>query len=330
MKNVNDIRVEMVRVVGDLAPFVKIDYVDTDAQEHSGLLIVDSCCVHNILFGKRASILGLVYNPTNETVSIGTIANTKVTTSVGKVAFTFEGGQFVEPFCISDNDNDIPSHVGDLPIIGILGNLFLQKFNLSIDYSNYTLHTSNACTESMPISDCDFFFPMEIGLKNYGLPILSLRQDGKEVVALADTGSTNNVLSSQVITELGFDCQYLKTTDAVAGVKGCVEAKDAVMSFCLLTLTEDDKDEVSHKDVFKVLPHTLISPEEGQCDENGNQLPPVVSLIGSPFMSRENWVLDFGAKIIYRRKTDKPKKWNVRVRVYQTVKSIFPFFEISY
>jgi len=54
-----------------------------------------------------------------------------------------------------------------------------------------------------------------------------------------------------------------------------------------------------------VLPHTLLSTEEGQCDENGNELPPIVSLIGSPFMSRENWVLDFGARIIYKRKAEK-------------------------
>ena len=139
MKNEKDIKVKMVRVVGDLAPFVKIYCVDNDAQEYSGLLVVDSCSIHNILFGKRANILGLVYNPNDETISIGTIANKNVAKSVGKVAFTFEGKQFIEPFCISDNDNYIPSNVGGLPIIGILGNLFLQNYNLSIDYSNTTL-----------------------------------------------------------------------------------------------------------------------------------------------------------------------------------------------
>ena len=161
------------------------------------------------------------------------------------------------------------------------------------------------------MSACDFFFPMEIGLKNYGLPVLSLRQAGKEIVALADSGATDNILSLHAITETGLDCEYLETTDSIVGMVGSVESKDTVMNFCLLTLTEDDIDEVSHRDAFKVLPHTLVSPEKGKCDDNGNLLPPVEGIIGSPFMAKENWVLDFGAKIIYRRKVENTFDWNV-------------------
>ena len=311
MKKDRQIRMQMVRVVGDLAPFVKIDYIDSEAQDHSALLLVDSCSCDNILFVESACSLGLVYTLTDKTIDIDTITNTKLSTSIGRFAFAFEGGQFVEPFCICDGKNNLPKRVGDMPIVGILGNIFLQKYNLAIDFSDYTLHTSNASQEAFSMSACDFFFPMEIGLKNYGLPVLSLRQAGKEIVALADSGATDNILSLHAITETGLDCEYLETTDSIVGMVGSVESKDTVMNFCLLTLTEDDIDEVSHRDAFKVLPHTLVSPEKGKCDDNGNLLPPVEGIIGSPFMAKENWVLDFGAKIIYRRKVENTFDWNV-------------------
>ncbi|SDL93762.1 hypothetical protein SAMN04487899_11054 [Segatella bryantii] len=38
MKIEKDIRVEMVRMEGDVAPFVQVDYMDKEAQEHTGLM----------------------------------------------------------------------------------------------------------------------------------------------------------------------------------------------------------------------------------------------------------------------------------------------------
>jgi hypothetical protein len=46
-----------------------------------------------------------------------------------------------------------------------------------------------------------------------------------------------------------------------------------------------------------------MTPPEGQCDANGKQLPPIEALISSSFMAKQGWVLDFGAEIIYRRKS---------------------------
>ena len=39
MKKENDIRVSMYRVKGDAAPFVLVDYMDKDAQEHTGVMM---------------------------------------------------------------------------------------------------------------------------------------------------------------------------------------------------------------------------------------------------------------------------------------------------
>ena len=54
MKKENDIRVSMYRVKGDAAPFVLVDYMDKDAQEHTGVMMLDSGCMGNILSNKMA------------------------------------------------------------------------------------------------------------------------------------------------------------------------------------------------------------------------------------------------------------------------------------
>ena len=60
MKKESDIRVEMFRVQGDFAPFVKVDYMDKDAQEHTGLMLLDSGSTSNVLFSEMAERLGII------------------------------------------------------------------------------------------------------------------------------------------------------------------------------------------------------------------------------------------------------------------------------
>lgn len=171
MKNKNDFRVQMMRVVGDLAPFVEIKYCDNEAKEHTALMVVDSCSCHNILIGARASKHGAVLQVEEGSMNIGGAGNEMVTTRLAQFHFVLGGEQFHESFCIKDGDIQIPSEIDGKPIIGIIGNLFMQQYRLAIDYSNYTLHSSNVSPANLPISTCDFFFPMEIGLERYGLPV---------------------------------------------------------------------------------------------------------------------------------------------------------------
>ena len=313
MKNQTNFRVQMMRVKGDLAPFAQVDFVDQDAKEHTALMVVDSCSCHNILFGFRAQQHGLVMQAEEGTMNIECAGNEMVTTNLAKFYFVLGGEQFHESFCIMDGEVNIPKKVDELPIVGVLGNIFMQQHNLAIDYSDYTLHTSDVSPENLPISDCDFFFPMEIGLERYGVPVLAVRQNGNDLVAMADTGATNNMIASQTIEDNGFECQVLDTTDVVSGIAGSAAVKDAMVRFSLLTLTEDDTEVVHHEDSFKLTSEYMITPEEGKCDKNGVQLPPVVGVIGSPFMAKEGWVLDFGVKYIYKRKVVKPVEMIARV-----------------
>ena len=75
MKSNNNFKVQMLRVKGDLAPFVKVEYVDHDANEHSALMVVDSCSCHKILIGARAEQHGVVWQTEEGTMNIGGAGN---------------------------------------------------------------------------------------------------------------------------------------------------------------------------------------------------------------------------------------------------------------
>ena len=52
-------RVQMMRVEGgNWFPFVEVGYVDQEGNEHTALMVVDSCSCNNVLFGTRAEKQG--------------------------------------------------------------------------------------------------------------------------------------------------------------------------------------------------------------------------------------------------------------------------------
>ena len=306
-----DFKVKMYRVVDDLAPFVEIGYVNKDGQEQTGLMVLDSGSCQNVLFGIRAEKLGLVYEKTEQTVTICTLGNETTETRVANYSFVMEGVEFHEPFCFNENEIHFPSRVGDLPIIGILGNIFMQLNSLAIDYENHTLHTSNVSPANLPISDCDFFFPMEIGLKHYGVPVLAIRQNGEDIAVMADTGSSGNTMAMPAIKEYDFDCQEIGKEDVITGLNSSMEAKEVKLKYNLLTLTDGDPKEVSFESSFLTIPNYPLVYEKKTSEDSDKQ--PVVGIIGSPFMAAHGWVLDFGVKYIYKRKADKPVEMIARV-----------------
>lgn len=306
-ENKKDIRVEMFRIVGDMAPLIKVDYMDNNAEEHSGLFLLDSGSNDNFLCANMAGCIGNHSKVEGQTGHVYTINGDYMSVDYVRFSFAFGGNQFHDVFGMSDVC--LPEIAGDLQIIGILGQEFMLKHQLVIDYSNFTIHTSDVSPKNLSISDCDFFTPMNVGLKYYNMPLVSMYQNGKEIMVLADTGASYNVLSSQAIKDYGFECQLAERIETITGLAGGVEMKEAMVNFHLLTMKGDRVVGIFHHDLFKVSPHYIYTPQEGLCDEDGEQLQPVEAIICSPFMAKEGWVLDFGAKIIYkRRKTESLKE----------------------
>lgn len=45
----------------------------------------------------------------------------------------------------------------------------------------------------------------------------------------------------------------------------------------------------------------IVLLEDGEYYEDGNLLPPVDGMVGSPFMAKQKWVIDFGCMHIIRK-----------------------------
>ena len=292
-------RVEMFRVVGDLAPFVEVGFADKDGRERIGLFLLDSGSTTNLLSCDMLDRIGALCELEKGT-RILSIAHDFYNAKNVRFSFALGGKQFTDIFSVSRES--LPVKVKGMDFLGILGISFLIQHELVIDYHDYTLHTSDVSPENLSTSDCDFFFPMGIGLQFYNLPVLPVSQDGIELVTLVDTGSTNNMIAEQALNDCGFDYERTAGEDVMQGVIGQIEVKEAMVSFNILSLLDDDFVKLCRKELFSIMPCNVFTPKEGQCDTNGEQLPPIEMLIGSPFMAKERWILDFGAQIIYRRK----------------------------
>lgn len=174
MMKENSMEVKMFRVVDDVAVFVQVAYMDKDAQELDGLFLLDSGSTFNILSNIMSDRIGKLCK-LGEKTSILSIAQEVI--AAENARFSLGGKQFTEAFSVSAQC--LPVNVKGMDVIGILGIPFFIRHRLVIDYHNYTLHTSEASPDNLCITDCEFFFPMEIGLHFNYLPVLSIKQNGK-------------------------------------------------------------------------------------------------------------------------------------------------------
>ena len=294
VKAKRNINVEICRVEGDLAPFVKVDYVDKYAEEHTGLMVMDTGSNVNVLSSEVDKYIGDLcrYQDSNLDITDG-LGGVEIPDYV-HFSFAFGGMQYNEDFAISGDW--LLGSVGDLPIIGILGNNFMQKHGLAIDYSDFTVHTSNISHATLCAADCDFMFPMEIGLENYGLPVLAIHHGETDAAVIADTGCTTNVVSTHCINQCNLKCEYTNETSPLRGLNGRSEANVANVHFNLLTLAEDGVKGVPFHDFFLVVNQSFATAFRSKKHQ------PIEGLIGSPFMAKRGWTLDFAQKVIYKRK----------------------------
>ena len=300
MKKEIDIRVNLYRVKGDAAPFVLVDYMDKDAQEHTGVMMLDSGCMGNILSHEMTNSIGPLCRIEEEGTKLYSIAHEVTEAENVQFSFALGGIQFREHFCITPKE--MPIHIKGMQVVGILGLRFMLSYGIAIDYSDFSCHTTMVTPETLSISDCDFFFPMEPGLKSYGLPVVAFTQNDKDIVVLADSGATNNMIAEPTIVEHNFHCYRTNEKDVMNGITGSVEVEEAIVKFALLSVTEDDVKKISCHSNFYLSQDYIFVPSKDYCDGDIEGLPPVEALIGSPFMARQGWVLDFGAMVIYKRK----------------------------
>lgn len=301
MKNDKKIDVNMYAVENDNAVFVEVSVFDKEAQEHTGLFLVDSGCTGNKL---STSIMkkGFAFQQTTmqETQTIG---NQIVEEVVFSYPFTMGGCRFDEEFTLLDGD--LLPKVGDMPILGILGNIFLQKHSLAVDLSSHRVYTSDVSHHNLSISDCSYFFSMIPGLKSYGVPVVPIKSNDGESIAIVDTGCTNLIIAEGALDKIPDNIMYNGMITEIHSIAGTMNCKEGDLPLCILGFPEQGEDwkEYPVSETVAVAPvKTILSVGNGMESDEEHSIPEVDVLLGSPFIASAGWILDFGAKIIYRRK----------------------------
>lgn len=279
-------------------PFVKVEYLDQDAKEHAALLMIDSGSDVNVVFkNKLDSLCYKEVKNEHKHMLNGLGGDAKEVEDV-ELNFTLSTLMCHETFCVSDVVYPLQL---EYPVIGLLGNLFLSKYNLALDYGDLTIHTSKVTPENLDANDCDYFFHMELGRKNYHLPVVFMKLNEKKIVAIADSGSTDNMVAAKSLADSHVLFDYLGDGDTMYGATGEVKTKLGRIPFSLVSATADGEKELKKVAIFKIPLDYIWSPQ--LVDEDGDKLPPIEAVLCSSFMASQGWVLDFGEQIIYKRRS---------------------------
>ena len=303
MKKEKRIDVKLFRIEGDLVPFVEVSYLDKQNKNSKGLFLIDSASTDNFLSKEIVDKAVEIRKIEGKKTNIQTIANEVI--SAENVNFSFCIGEhpLQDVFCIVTKA--FPARVVGEEVLGILGLKFLRTYGMVLDYSNFTLHTSCLDQASFNPAECEYFFLFLLGLDYYGLPVVCLKQNGKEIVTLIDTGATNNIIAEKTVTENNFICTRLQEKEIINGISGSFEAENAIIRFNLMSLTAEESTEIEKRGRFSISPHYIYQPSQDECKSAGEQLPPIEGLLAAPFIAENRWVMDFKAGIVYKNKCGK-------------------------
>lgn len=292
----SEINIKFFKEDEDYLPFVEIRFKGIDSKMYSALMLMDSGSNINtlaeemrVLIGKSDWVADLpeVVNVANETKGV----------PCAKFGFEMNGQPFQEEFAFTGMHL---MEIDDMMFVGVLGNTFMQKHHLAIDYSSLTIHTSDITLDYLKNKNCCFIIPMDYGLKYYNVPILKIRGKGRDAVIIVDTGCDIFSISQNALDECGLSYKLTGNIHPVEGPNGSVEANECVLDFALIDNRGNQVDKHVHQATLDVLPNSITNIEEGECDDEGTPLSPIDGMISSPFMARQKWIIDFGVKALYK------------------------------
>ena len=160
-------------VEGDSLPFVEIKFKGMDGKIHSALMLMDTGSNFNILAAEMKVLISKSDWLDERLDGAVNVANEVSELSQAMFNFGMDGQLFQEQFAFVDGQHIMP--IDDMMFVGVLGNRFMQKHRLAIDYTNMTVHTSNMTNEELNNGKYEFVIPIEYGLKHYNTPILHIK-----------------------------------------------------------------------------------------------------------------------------------------------------------
>jgi len=282
-------------VEGNPLPYIKIQFKDMDGKRYSAFMLMDTGSNINILAAEMAALIDeddWLEETSDEIVDVhGEVSE------LPQAMFNYEmdGQSFREQFVVESLVQP-----DDVKIVGVLGNCFMQRHRLAIDYANMTVHTSNVTAEELNNGKYEFVIPIQYGLKHYNTPIFHIKGEKHSAVAVVDTGCDEFTITQRAIDECGISHQITGNTVEVTGSNGSVDGQECVLNFSLTDHKGNNIGKQSFEETVEIIPIIPNVLEDGECDEDGKLLPPVDGMIGSPFIAKQKWILDFGEGAIYK------------------------------
>ena len=178
----NNINAKMIKVDEDVLPFVEIKFKGIDGKIYSALMLMDTGSNFNILATEMKVLIGKDDWLEESLDGVVNVANEVSDLSQAMFKFEMDNQKFQEQFAFVDGQHLM--QIDDMMFVGILGNHFMQKYRLAIDYANMTVHTSNVTAEELNNGKYEFVIPIQYGLKHYNTPILHIKGEKHSAVAV--------------------------------------------------------------------------------------------------------------------------------------------------
>lgn len=281
-----------------VCPFVKAAFKGKDGNAYIGIMLIDTgsndCLLNKSILPLMDDSIVKIKEGKSQKIS----GLNKEGCICQEAEFKFKMGNevFTETFYVGDVINF--DHVVN-NFIGIIGNRFLTEHELTLDYSTRSLYSSKEFSGD-PL-DYEFFFPMEFGMKQYGLPVVGLICNDMDLVMLVDSGANKTILTEHAMKEAGISADATGEKESILGFDNkSVEATIAEANLSLLSIggTEEEPKICNYKDSIQVI-HKYKYIMDNLKDHDGEEIMPISGMLSSRFMHDHKWVLDFSHWIMY-------------------------------
>lgn len=192
----------------------------------------------------------------------------------------------------NSSESSIFPTVDGRSVQGILGTDFLLRNKLVIDYAEETLSNEPFHCEA---HDGYASIPMTAGLDNFGVPLLAVENEGNCFFFIADTGSNTNLILKRLFRNGAFHTGPSQSCSLVALLRERLSVDDRSVRFNLALSGFHGICLVPFEDTFGVVDRDdLVSPY-------GAEGFRVDGLIGNRFLSRQQFILDFASRRIFKK-----------------------------
>lgn len=201
-----------------------------------------------------------------------------------------------EHFCVSDT-TIFTEYFGDLRIVGILGSNYLLTHELVVDFEQQRLR-SFSTQDTTDFNEMAYVFPMEIGLKYYGVPMVGIVKEDNVLMFVADSGCDFCTITKYTLDNGAIQYEILPEERERSFIDGKTNTTFSKMKFNLMEYDVSNGDFITteKEDAFEV-----ITDMDFIGSVDNESAPPISGLFSTGYMLKHKWILDYKRQIIYAK-----------------------------